>query len=276
MTELKHAFDSITSRSQGRLPVPLQESEVMNLQTRLQQVALHLIDGKTCTTRTWKKKMANAAGCSYQNIRQAANGEQLTMDPELLRRIAVWAGVNERFMVHGLGPMLSSPGSSTSQNYEPPIHGDPSRTVSEPTATYLQAPLRIDSPQVTKQRRAPLVEWARLGVELQVDNIEADAEVHLPVSGGVSTFAKWATAPGACPRFGIRAGYRLLFDHVIPEQCIDGDVYLFEGVSGALFLGEFRHLTSGHYEMIPDSGPPMDTHRHRIKVIAELLGIYKK
>jgi len=277
MPKLKHAFDSIASKTQASLHAPLQESEVMNLQTRLNQVAMHLIEAKLCSTRTWKRKMADAAGCSYQNIRQAAIGDQVTMDEVYLRRIAGWAGVSERFMVLGVGPMLPrEPSSSTMQNEALPTLGESAHLVAEASKLYLQGPLRIESPQVTKQRRAPLIEWARLGDELPVDNIDVDAQVHLPVSEGVSRFAKWATSPNSYPRFGIRSGYRLLFDRITKSECIDGDIYLFETVSGSLFLGEYRRLTAGHFEAVPDAGPPMDSQRHGIKLVAELIGIYKK
>lgn len=239
---------------------------------------MHLIEAKLCSTRTWKRQLAEAAGCSYQNIRQAAIGEQATMDELYLRRIAAWAGVSERFMVLGVGSMLprESP-ASTIQNEPVPTLGEHTQLVAEASKTYLQSPLRIESPQVTKQRRAPLIEWARLGVELQLDNIEADADVHLPVSEGVSSRAKWATAPVSMPRFGVRAGYRMLFDTISsPTECQDGDVYLFETAGGTLLLGEFRRLTQGNYEAIPESGPPLDTLRHGIRVLAELVGIYKK
>ena len=110
-----------------------------------------------------------------------------------------------------------------------------------------------------------------------VDNNQIDAETNLPVTEGVSDRAKWAAAFTDQPRFGIRQGYKLLFDPVDdPRTCRDGRLYLFESATGSHFVGEFRHMTMGAYEAVGDNSAPMDTIKHGIRVVAELVGIYMK
>lgn len=269
MGELKHALEHITSKTQDSLHDVLQELGAMNLQDRLNKLARHQIDAKVCTERNWKRTFAEIAGCSYQNIRQAAVGEQTTMAPELLRRLAVWSGVSERFMVHGLGPMLTA----TEHNLGASDIGG----IYDLHPLDAKAPLRFDTDHVTKQRRAPLISWARLGIELHTNNELIDAEVNLPVTEGVSGRAKWSTATSDLPRFGIRAGNKLLFEPVIDSSaCQDGDIYLFQTVSGSLILAEFRRLASSAYEAVPESGLPLESGRHGIRAIAELVAIYKR
>lgn len=278
MPKLKHPFDSIASDTEAHFLFQLQESEAMDLQTRLNKVAEHLIAEKKTTRRNWKGDMAKAAGCSYQNIRQAAVGEQLSMDHVLLKRIAAWAGVNERFVVDGVGPMLpvdgGSPGEASGQSI--PQQRVPLLT-GEPPASYSPTSFLSRLPGVTKLQRAPVVAWARLGAELFTDNKEVDAEVNLPVTESVSDRCKWAVSPADYPRFGIRRGYKILIDPVdTAAECIDGEVYLFAGATGTLFMAEFRHLANGGYEAIQDNGLPLDHERHGVTVLAEHVATHKR
>jgi len=222
--------------------------------------------------------MAKAAGCSYQNVRQAATGEQATMDRAMLKKIAKWAGVNELFMVDGLGPMLAG---------EQPLRAE--ERAATPWVTQMgdqfsppqkdQTPIGVTAPYATKLRRAPVVAWARLGVELYTDNREIDAEVHLPVTESASDRCKWVVAQSDMLRFGIRRGFKILIEPVdSAEQCLDGDgdIYLFGLPNGTLFLGEFRWLASGGYEAIPDTGTALERDRHGLRVLAEHIATHKK
>ena len=129
----------------------------------------------------------------------------------------------------------------------------------------------------TKVRRAPVVAWARLGVVLltKVRGDLADAE-HLPVVEGTPPDSVWAEAEADQPRFGIKRGRKLLFAPVLGvSECEENEVHLFMMPSGVLVLGELRRLAGDGYEAIPDSGPPLDSERHGIKVIAAMLAIYR-
>lgn len=112
MSKLKHTEESNASTTQADLSVDAQESGVMDLMTRINSVARHLIDTKRVTQRTWRRAMAEAAGCSYQNIYYVSKGEQHDMEPKMLKAIAAWAGVAEKYVLDGVGPMFAAPGST--------------------------------------------------------------------------------------------------------------------------------------------------------------------
>lgn len=278
MPKLKHPFDSIASDTEAHFLFQLQESEAMDLQTRLNKVAEHLIAENKSTRRTWKGDMAKAAGCSYQNIRQAAVGEQLSMDHVLLKRIAAWAGVNEKFLVDGMGPMLTVDATrGTDPSLQSTPHQGATVLTGEAVPTYSPTSFLSRLPGVTKLRRAPVVAWARLGVELFTENKDVDAEVNLPVTESVSDRCKWAVSPADYPRFGIRRGYKVLVDPIDSlDECIDGEVYLFAGAGGTFFMAEFRRLTDGGYEAIQDNGIALDHKRHGATVLAEHVATHKR
>jgi hypothetical protein len=86
------------------------ENQAMNLRDRLFAAKNRAIELGLTKERGWKRAMATAAGCSPQNITQATSdtSSHASMRPELLRRIAIWARMNEAFMVFGTGPQHSS------------------------------------------------------------------------------------------------------------------------------------------------------------------------
>jgi len=201
--------------------------------------------------------MAEAAGCSYQNIAQAAKGEQLSMDAELLRRIAKWSGVSEEWMVFDIGQMVDT------QNDQQSASDFPGYTV-RPYSD-------------TKTVRAPVVEWARLGTDLYKDFSEIEALDSLPVHEDASRQAKWYVVEEDMPRFRIKRGYKVAIDPsgCEPGSCLEDEIYLFKTTAGRFFLAEFRALAGGEYEAIPDSGLPLDSIRHGVTVVAKHLGTWK-
>ena len=84
----------------------------MKLQDRLQKIAEYAVSrGLTSRRHQWSD-MAKAAGCTPANMRNAARGEQVKMDEDLLKKIAKWAGVRPEFACAGMGPMLEGSSSS--------------------------------------------------------------------------------------------------------------------------------------------------------------------
>lgn len=139
----------------------------MDLQQRINAAGAYAVkNGRASGPRKWRREMAEAAGCSYQNIAQAAKGEQLSMDAELLRRIAKWSGVSEEWMVFDIGQMVDT------QNDQQSASDFPGYTV-RPYSD-------------TKTVRAPVVEWARLGTDLYKDFSEIEALESLPVHENAS------------------------------------------------------------------------------------------
>lgn len=131
-------------------------------------------------------------------------------------------------------------------------------------------------PGATNARLAPVVEWARLGVVLYLDNKEVLGTSHLPVPDDASSRCKWAIVETDLPRFGIKRGYKVAITPLDDDRCcIDGELYLFETRSGSLILAEFRRLATGAFEAIPDTGLPVDSDRHGIKVIGQHMGTWK-
>lgn len=82
----------------------------MNLRDRLLAAKNRAIELNITKEWGWKRAMAQAAGCTPQNITLATieNSTHESMNPEYLRRIAIWARMNEAFMVFGTGPQHSS------------------------------------------------------------------------------------------------------------------------------------------------------------------------
>lgn len=230
----------------------------MDLQQRINAAGAYAVkNGRASGPRKWRREMAEAAGCSYQNIAQAAKGEQLSMDAELLRRIAKWSGVSEEWMVFDIGQMVDT------QNDQQSASDFPGYTV-RPYSD-------------TKTVRAPVVEWARLGTDLYKDFSEIEALESLPVHENASRLVKWFVVDDDMPRFRIKRGYKVALDphQCTPDACIEDEIYLFKTTSGRFFLAEFRALADGAFEAIPDSALPLDSIRHKIEVVAKHLGTWK-
>lgn len=122
---------------------------------------------------------------------------------------------------------------------------------------------------------APVFEWARLGEVLYKENDDLAAGEHQPRPPGASERVKWFTIDSDMPHLAAWAGWKLAFDPIEDDStCKEMRPYLFETASSSFFVGQFRRLANG-YEAIPYSGPPMDSTRHGIRVVAEYCGSMK-
>ena len=199
-----------------------------------------------------QQDLADRSGVGQSTIGMIENGDR--KNPRNLLEIARALNVSADWLKTGRGEMT-------------PYGGD---TSSERTSSGV----RISGD--TSSQRAPVIEWARLGVVLLTKEREMPAEApSLPVLDGAHPESVWAVAEADHPRFRIKRGYKLLFSPVENEaDCFDSEIYLFQTLTGLLVLGEFRRMTSG-YEAIPDSGAPLDSERHGIKVVAAMMAVYR-
>lgn len=135
-------------------------------------------------------------------------------------------------------------------------------------------PYTVQTTSDKKSVRAPVVVWARMGTDLYIESKELQASLYLPVEEGTSSKAKWFIVESAMPRFRITQGDRLLICPIADDrECRDGKLYVFQTLSGEFVLAEFRRLVGG-YEAIPDSGSPLESGKHGIKVVGKKLAQY--
>lgn len=86
---------------------------------------------------------------------------------------------------------------------------------------------------------------------------------------------KWFITDSGVPQLRVPAGWKIAFEPMDDDsQCEEMRPYLFETASGTFFVALFRRLANG-YEAIQSSGPPMDSTRHGIRVVAEYCGTMK-
>lgn len=127
----------------------------------------------------------------------------------------------------------------------------------------------------TTSALAPVVEWARLGADLYKENDSFDGE-KLSIPESASNICKWVRVDGDHPRLRIMKGDLVALEPVNRgEPLLSGKVYLFKAVDETLFLAEYRPLTGGNFEAIPDTGPPMDRDRHGIEIVARKRGTWE-
>lgn len=144
-----------------------------------------------------------------------------------------------------------------------------------PTASIHSGYSTVSASSVTNTLRAPVIAWARLGMELKLPNDQVPAEVQIPVPEEASPACKWVVVERDHPRFGIRAGYKVAVEPMLEGHAFrDNELYLFKTLSGQFFLAEYRTLAVG-FEAVPDSGPPMESARHGIEVVAIHKGTWK-
>lgn len=129
--------------------------------------------------------------------------------------------------------------------------------------------LHEPSAQDKNPRLAPVIEWASLGVGLYKEDRELGAAAHIVAPENSPPDTKWYVVDADMPRFRIKRGNKVAIARIeSADNCADGDLNLFVTASGAYFLGEFRRLLVG-YEAIPDTGLPLDSERHGVKVVGE-------
>lgn len=134
------------------------------------------------------------------------------------------------------------------------------------------APYTVNLSSDTNMVRAPVVEWARLGTDLYLDNSVVDSTEFESIPSSAPADAKWFRVDKDHPRFLIASNDLLLIAPLTSDaSCRDMKLHLFRTVTGEHLLGQFRRLASG-YEAIPDSGPSMDSLRHGIVVVGTKQG----
>ncbi|MGE5452455.1 MAG: hypothetical protein ACM3VZ_11515 [Acidobacteriota bacterium] len=233
----------------------------MDLQERINAAgAFAVANGRATGPRTWRRQMAEAAGCSYQNIAQAAKGEQETMDVDYLRKIAKWAGVSEDWMISDIGQMVES-----GKDYR-----EDKGSLSD------SPPLTVVPYSGTKLVRAPVVEWARLGTDLLKESSLVEATEFIDMPSGGSPLCKWFIVEEGAPAFRIRKGHRVALDPDLSgHEFVNEDIYLFKDLDGVMFLAEYRKVAGGGFEAITASGRTLDKERHGLEVIAIQRGMWK-
>lgn len=123
---------------------------------------------------------------------------------------------------------------------------------------------------------APLITWAKLGVELfkHNDEFDKDSLVPIPTARGVGPRVKWV---------------QVIADHLSPK-IIQGDlvaldpdgspkrdeVTLFSTSDGDFLLMRYRPLPNGHFEAYDASGRTLESARHGIKVAASFAGLFRE
>lgn len=135
----------------------------------------------------------------------------------------------------------------------------------------------ISAASFTTDKRAPVIEWAQLGVDLQVDNDDVTAEERIVVPGrGASDRCKWVVANFDANSFGFRKGDLIAIEpDVAGHTPVSGALYLFETDAGDFVLGRYRPLTAGNFEAIPNDGPPLERNRHGLTLVGIHMGIWK-
>lgn len=132
------------------------------------------------------------------------------------------------------------------------------------------------SASFTNDRRAPVIAWARLGVDLQITNDEIATEERIAVPGDASERCKWVVVDADAPSFGIKKGYRVAIDpDVRGHRPVSGEIYLFETDGGEHLLARYRPLTGQNFEAIPHEGPPLERDRHGLTLLGIHMGTWK-
>jgi hypothetical protein len=146
-----------------------------------------------------------------------------------------------------------------------------SRTATEPRPLFTDA-----TPSVTTSIRAPVIAWARLGVDLKTQNDRMRADAYVSVPDGASDTCKWVDVVDDYPSFRIRRGMKVAIDPDLSKhKFADGDLYLFRRLGDKFFIAEYRSLAGGSFEAIPSDGYPMDKERHGLTVEGVIRGTWK-
>jgi hypothetical protein len=128
----------------------------------------------------------------------------------------------------------------------------------------------------TTVKRAPVIAWARLGVDLSKPKEQFGDAQSIMVPEGVSERCKWVVVEEDLNRFGIKKGYKVALEPELEgHRFINEELYLFRTEDAHYFLAEFRRLAGDSFEAIPASGMPMDRDRHGLTIVARHMGTWK-
>lgn len=168
---------------------------------------------------------------------------------------------------NALASALAHPSSEGAPNrtslgrFEPnqPFLGGSARTI--PSMSEF-APIDTSFQIVKTIKRAPVVVWERLGVDLAKENIEwPDAQQRPYVaSREVSSRAKFVQIADNSMAPNLMAGDYALFD---PDQAPErGKTCLFLFPDGSAVVRRFQPLANGGFEAVDASGHALDSSRH--------------
>lgn len=118
---------------------------------------------------------------------------------------------------------------------------------------------------------APVIDWAKVQGEIGMDNSQVSALAWHQMPPDVSKKFKWVVAEENMPSLNIKQGRLVGLDPIKNGEMLDDDeIYLFQNEKKRLFLAKYRALADGSFEAIPDSGPPYDSTKHGLVVLASL------
>jgi hypothetical protein len=122
---------------------------------------------------------------------------------------------------------------------------------------------------------APILEWARLGVDLYRANKEWPASDlrAVPTTREVSDTVKWVPVIDDALAPKIQPGDLIAID---PQGTPARDeVALFQATDGSFMLRRWRPLPGGGFEAVDSSGHAMDSQRHGLRCVGSFAGLFR-
>lgn len=194
--------------------------------------------------------LARLCGAKPPSVNAWFSGETKSMRAETAAKVAA---------VYGVSPIWLATGEVDMD------HGLPD------SSTNMAAGLDAIRPPAS-HNAAPVFHWARIEEVLYQSNVNFTSEPRLPVPPGAPARCKWFTLESDQPRFRLYRGNRIAVSPVDdPADCKDGHLHLFKKADGAFILGDYRKMASG-YEVLPDSGMPIESDRHGVIVVGRVHG----
>jgi hypothetical protein len=247
MSLLKHALDN----SASALYVSAGTILDMDLKGRLARVKQRVIDlGKT-PLRGAITRMAEAAGCSVQNMSQALLGIN-KLEDRPLRNLAKWAQVEAEWLIGGVPPMLKP--EATKQPPENSISGK-----YQPLASSQRW-----SHRDTTMRWAPVIRADQMGKSLLEANTNWPESEQRPFvttaqTSGICKFVM-VNDDNMAPRL-VRGDWALFDPERPPER---GKRGLFLLPDGDYVIRFYEPLAGGGFEARDESGRCLDSIKHGI------------
>lgn len=122
---------------------------------------------------------------------------------------------------------------------------------------------------------APVIEWARLGVDLFRANREWPASDlrAVPTTRAVSDTVKWVPVIDDALAPKIQPGDLIAIDPKgVPAR---DEVALFRATDGTFLLRRWRPLPGGGFEAVDSSGQALDSVRHGLECIGAFAGLFR-
>lgn len=122
---------------------------------------------------------------------------------------------------------------------------------------------------------APVIEWARLGVDLYRANREWPASDlrAVPTTRDVSDTVKWVPVIDDALAPKIQPGDLIAID---PQGTPGRDeVALFQATDGTFMLRRWRPLSGGGFEAVDSAGHALDSVRHGLRCVGSFAGLFR-